>query len=631
MNNFIDCVLPGIFVCYTISLIVAAIHIIIGSYDTLITYVYRSLVALNLIFTSLAFYAIIYSFLLTDLSILNVIQNSHSDLPIIFKIGSSWSNHEGSMVLWIWISSLVIFLFMLTIALEKLSVYKSLGWISTSVNLYFYVFLIHTSLPTLRTTYSVSNGAELSPILQDILLVIHPPLIYTGYILTYIPFFISLFILVSVPKNQIYESLLFWRSRIINWTLASLIFLTIGITLGSWWAYYELGWGGWWFWDPVENASLMPWIAGLILLHRFQKFSQQNYFLNLVIMVLPFFMSIVGTSMVRSGFLESVHSFAQDAHRGVLFSIYILGLLVLLGYFLYKKRPDMEKSKNLGSLSMERISVVSSSFALIVILVGTFYPSLHKVLYGEGVTVGFSFFHNMLNPLILILLYSICLNVCLKGRLTWNKYIFISSGYLSSIAFAYLHISHNMLSVLLSCSMYAVAVCTIYLVYDLLRSRRVHVSDLAHLSFLMLVLSICLYACYKEEFTAIVNIGDLLDVGKYKIYLSSYDYGLNNNYTSSAIAAEVSSSENNFQVISEKRYYFLQNFYSSKPDVLSSFIEDIYVIAGDGDVRNGWEYKVHINVGMSLLWISSIIMSVSLYSSVRTGPTNVTLISTYSR
>lgn len=562
-----------------------------------------------------ALYSLIYSFIISDFSICNVVNNSHSNQPLIYKVASTWGNHEGSMMLWVWIINAVSFLYGLSLREYSNYLHNSIIKLISAISVFFNIFLLNTSNPYIKTSLIFEEGTELSPILQDLLLVIHPPIIYIGYISLAIPFIISLYIIMKINTLRGYtyvyvkKGLILFYNDIKYWTLISFIFLTLGITLGSWWAYFELGWGGWWFWDPVENASLMPWIATVILLHQLASKSTDKLLSLIYVCMLPFIMSIIGTFMVRSGFLESVHSFAEDTNRGVWLVFYILAIILAIFYYSFTGSLRHLWTNRISiyyQVDLIRLQFFLSLSVLAIIAIGTFYPTIHKYIYKEGVTVGFNFFHNMINPIVWITIFLFGIYFLYRSPWSARKYWFLMLSYITCVILQFIFGSVTISSLLLNCTLLTIILAIFIIVIECLRTqKRIKLSDIIHLGFLIFLLGVCIYVEFKVEFTIIAQLGEILTLPFYNIYILDHNYGENSNYTSSIINALIVQKKDIISSFAEKRYYFSQDFYSSKPYVLSNILEDIYLILGDGDYKEGWEYKIHINPGMSMIWFSS--------------------------
>src|SRR6187455_3644004 len=346
----------------------------------------------QLLFVAIAFGALTICYVRSDFSVVNVFENSHSAKPLIYKISGVWGNHEGSMLLWVLILSLfgaLVALFGNNLpAALKSHVLAVQSWIACA----FYLFILLTSNPFLRLAPAPFEGRDLNPILQDIGLAIHPPLLYLGYVGFSIAFS---FAVAALLEGRIDAA---WARWVRPWTLAAWMCLTVGIAMGSYWAYYELGWGGFWFWDPVENASLMPWLAGTALLHSAVVMEKRNALKiwTILLAILAFSLSLVGTFLVRSGVLTSVHAFATDPTRGV----FILGILVVFiggGLALYAWRaPTLKQGGLFAPISLEGALVLNNLFlvsACGTVFVGTLYPLALEAITGAKISVGPPFFN----------------------------------------------------------------------------------------------------------------------------------------------------------------------------------------------------------------------------------------------
>src|SRR6266700_2555536 len=354
-------------------------------------------------FVALSFVMLVSCYVTSDFSVRNVFENSHSAMPLIYKFTSTWGNHEGSMLLWV----LILSLFGALVAAFANNIPRSLkatvlsvqAWIAAT----FYLFILLTSNPFLRIADAPIEGRDLNPLLQDLGLAIHPPMLYLGYVGFSITFSFAIAALIDGRVDAA------WARWVRPWALLAWTFLTLGIAMGSYWAYYTLGWGGWWFWDPVENASLMPWIAGTALLHSAVVMEKRNALKvwTILLAILAFSLSLIGTFLVRSGVLTSVHTFASDPTRGA----FILAILVLFiggSLALFALRAPLLKQGGLfapisreGALVFNNLLVVCACGA---VFFGTLYPLALEAVTGEKISVGPPFFNLTFGPLFLSLL-----------------------------------------------------------------------------------------------------------------------------------------------------------------------------------------------------------------------------------
>ena len=357
-------------------------------------------------FVAIAFAALIAAYVTSDFSVQNVWENSHSAKPLLYKVTGVWGNHEGSMLLWV----LILALFGALVAVFggnlpatlRARVLAVQGWMGAA----FLLFVLLTSNPFARLHPAPLEGRDLNPILQDIGLAIHPPLLYLGYVGFSIAF---AFAVAALMEKRIDAA---WARWVRPWTLAAWMFLTAGIAMGSYWAYYELGWGGWWFWDPVENASFMPWLAGTALLHSAVVMEKRGALKvwTILLAILTFSLSLLGTFLVRSGVLTSVHTFAADPSRGVfilaILTAFIGGALALFAW----RAPEMKQGGLFAPISREGALVFNNLFlvtATATVLVGTLYPLALEAVTGQKISVGAPFFNLTFGPLMIPLLMAV--------------------------------------------------------------------------------------------------------------------------------------------------------------------------------------------------------------------------------
>ncbi len=354
-------------------------------------------------FITLSILCLAYAFCTNDFSVAFVAQHSNTTLPFMYKISALWGGHEGSLLLWGFIFSIWTVLVSVTgrslppVFLARVLIVMGL------VSFGFLWFLLATSNPFQRflPNYPL-DGNDLNPLLQDLGLIIHPPLLYMGYVGFAVPFAFA----VSALWDQ--EKEIFWAKWVRPWVLLAFGFLTLGIVLGSWWAYYELGWGGWWFWDPVENASFMPWLVGIALIHSLMVSDKRDIFqgLSLLLAIIAFALSLLGTFLVRSGVLTSVHSFANDPERGI-FLLIFLSLVIggALGLFAFRANRFVKTSSfNLQGNSRELLILIGILFVMVsvaTILLGTVFPLIYEVCTGQKLSVGFPYFNAVFIPLMI--------------------------------------------------------------------------------------------------------------------------------------------------------------------------------------------------------------------------------------
>jgi cytochrome c-type biogenesis protein CcmF len=377
-----------------------------------------------------AFAVLVASYVRSDFSVENVASNSHSAQPLIYKVTSAWGNHEGSMLLWV----LILTLFGALVALSRRSLPVRLraGTLAAQgmVTVAFLAFTLLTSNPFRRLVPAPAEGQDLNPILQDLGLAIHPPLLYVGYVGFSITYAFAVAALIDGRIDAV------WARAVRPWTLLAWVFLTLGIAMGSYWAYYELGWGGWWFWDPVENASLMPWLAGTALIHSTVVMEKRDALKvwTILLAILTFSLSLLGTFIVRSGVLTSVHSFATDPARG----LFILAILIFfvggsLALFAWRA-PLLRQGGLFAPVSREGALVVNNVFlatACATVFIGTLYPLVLEMLTGDKISVGPPFFNATFVPILVPLL----LVLPLGQSLAWKRGDLLGAAQRSALAF----------------------------------------------------------------------------------------------------------------------------------------------------------------------------------------------------
>jgi cytochrome c-type biogenesis protein CcmF len=417
----------------TVPLLGARLH------DPALMNVARSTALAQLWFAAASFVALVTLHVTSDFSVANVFENSHSLKPLIYKITGVWGNHEGSMLLWVSILALfgglvAAFGSNLPLALRA-CVLAVQAWVASA----FYLFILMTSNPFLRIPNPPVEGRDLNPVLQDIGLAVHPPMLYLGYVGFSISFS---FAIAALIEGRIDAA---WARWVRPWTLMAWIFLTLGIAMGSYWAYYELGWGGWWFWDPVENASLMPWLAGTALLHSALVMEKRNALKvwTILLSILTFSLSLLGTFLVRSGVLTSVHAFATDPTRGVfillILCVFIGGSLMLFAW----RAPALKQGGLFAPISREGALVLNNLFlttACLTVFIGTLFPLALEVVTGAKISVGPPYFNLTFGPLLVALMIAVPFGPMLawkRGDLLGASQRLLAAGVAALLAIAF--------------------------------------------------------------------------------------------------------------------------------------------------------------------------------------------------
>ncbi len=381
---------------------------------------------LQLFFVLVSFLGLIFSFVYSDFSNETVFNHSHTTKPLFYKISGTWGNHEGSLLLWLLVLTLFIFLFLLK-SKEQIKKYRILTLLFQQIIIIgFFIFVIKTSNPFNYIFPIPNEGLGLNPILQDPALAIHPPILYLGYVGSSIIFSSTL---AATSLGYISKE---WAKHIKQWILVSWIFLTLGILLGSIWAYYELGWGGFWFWDPVENVSLMPWLALTTLLHCILVLEKRFALTSWVVIlsISTFTLSMGGTFLVRSGILNSVHTFANDPERGIFILIFLFCLIFLsLFIFFFFHKNQNKEFNSFFWLSKESSILINNWFMmyfLTVVIIGTTYPIFLEVISSEKISVGPPFYNKLIIPFLIPFLFAMAIG----PRLKWLKSDLINKSYL---------------------------------------------------------------------------------------------------------------------------------------------------------------------------------------------------------
>jgi len=573
-----------------------------------------SLSFIQLVFVIVSFLSLILSFINSDFSNETVFNNSHTTKPLFYKISGTWGNHEGSLLLWLLVLTLFIFLFLIK-SREQPKKYRILTLLFQQIIIIgFFLFVLITSNPFNYLFPVPYEGLGLNPILQDPALAIHPPILYLGYVGTSIIFSSSL---AAVTQNYVSKE---WAQHIKKWVLISWIFLTIGIMLGSIWAYYELGWGGFWFWDPVENISLMPWLTLTALLHSIILLERRNALTSWVIIlsITTFTLSMCGTFLVRSGILNSVHTFANDPARGIFILIFLFILIILsLGvFFLFHK----ENSKNLNNffwLSRETSVLINNWFMmyfLAVVLIGTVYPIFLDVISSEKISVGPPFYQTLILPLLIPFL----LFMSLGPRLKWikskieNKSSLIFT-FITSIVLAFLIIKNLTTNLLFNTVLVSAA---FFLFFTTLKELFIKKFDnisrsVAHFGFSLLVLSILFNSILSSEIITNIKVGEKYNYNKTEIFFEKLKNNNNNNYNS--IIGHFRITDKNGKVVDlkpEVRAYNQPTTITSEADIKISLLADKFLVMSL--VKNDEYFNIRYQVKPFMIWIWISVLLISL-------------------
>jgi len=568
---------------------------------------------LQLIFVIVSFLSLILSFVNSDFSNETVFNNSHTSKPLFYKISGTWGNHEGSLLLWLLVLTLFIFLF-LAKSKKQPKKYRILTLLFQQIIIIgFFLFVLMTSNPFNYLFPVPIEGLGLNPILQDPALAIHPPILYLGYVGTSIIFSASL---AAVTQNYVSKE---WGQHIKKWALVSWIFLTIGIMLGSIWAYYELGWGGFWFWDPVENVSLMPWLTLTALLHCIIVLESRASLTSWVVIlsITTFTLSMCGTFLVRSGILNSVHTFANDPARGIFILIFLFVLIVLsLGIFFLFHKENNKKSNSFFWLSRETSILINNWFMmyfLSVVLIGTIYPIFLDVMSSEKISVGPPFYQKLIVPFLIPFL----LFMSLGPRLNWikskieNKNSLIFT-FLISVMLTFFIIKNLTTDLLF----YTVLVSAAFFLFfitlrELFIKKLNNISQtVAHFGFSLLILSILFNNILSSEIITNIKIGEKYNYSKGEIFFKKIEEQKESNFNSIIGYFEIKNSDGKFvELKPEIRIYNQPIVITSEADIKTTLLEDKFLVMNLVKGNEYFNIRYQTKPFMIWIWISVLLLS----------------------
>ncbi len=568
--------------------------------------------------TLLSFFSLMYAYVVSDFSNYNVFQNSHSNKPLIYKISGTWGNHEGSMLLWLCILSIFSFFFSFTKNIEE-DFQKLTLIIQAFLHILFGLFIVFTSNPFLVNSILVNEGLGLNPILQDPGLAVHPPILYAGYVGYSIVFSIAIAGLFQNTDDE-------WIYVAKKWSLISWTFLTGGIALGSYWAYYELGWGGWWFWDPVENISLMPWIAGLALVHSLMMVRGEQAIKKWIVFlsILCFSLSVFGTFLVRSGILTSVHSFAADASRGI-FILLIFFIVTGFGFLVFLLK-EPKKSNTLNLLFINKVSALVINnilmiIATLTILLGTIYPIIIEVLYNKRISVGGPYFNSTVIPIMIpgFLLMSIAPILSWQTNKINNskKYVlaFIILSVLVLIQSYFLDFNTwGFVGLLLGFWIILASIIAIFSSYKIkinIKFFKIINPHVAHIGVGIAIVGITCSSVFQNELDFNLNEGDKFNVNGKTVLFEKIETTNEINFQSlrGKFLFDIEKNQSK-EIEAGKNYYPVSKMITSEAGILHQWNKDIYFILGD-QKNNEWFVKVLINPFVSFIWLGVIIMMYS--------------------
>ena len=572
-----------------------------------------SLSFLQLVFVIVSFLSLIISFINSDFSNETVFNNSHTTKPLFYKISGTWGNHEGSLLLWLLVLTLFIFLFLIK-SREQPKKYRILTLLFQQIIIIgFFLFVLMTSNPFNYLFPIPNEGLGLNPILQDPALAIHPPILYLGYVGTSIIFSSSL---AAVTQNYVTKE---WGQHIKKWVLVSWIFLTIGIMLGSIWAYYELGWGGFWFWDPVENVSLMPWLTLTALLHCIVVLERRASLTSWVVIlsITTFTLSMCGTFLVRSGILNSVHTFANDPARGIFILIFLFALIVLsLGIFFIFHKENNKSSNNFFWLSRETSILINNWFMmyfLAVVLIGTVYPIFLDVISSEKISVGPPFYHKLIVPFLIPFL----LFMSLGPRLKWikskieNKNSLIIT-FIISVMLTFFIIKNLTADLLF----YTVLISAAFFLFfttlkELFIKKFNNISQtVSHFGFSLLILSILFNSILSSEIITNIKIGERYDYNKGEIFFKKIEERKESNFNSIIASFEIKDKNGKtIELKPEIRIYNQPVIITSEADIRTTLLEDKFLVMNLVKGNEYFNIRYQVKPFMVWIWISVLLLS----------------------
>ena len=561
----------------------------------------------------ISFISLVYSFIISDFSNTTVYNNSHSTKPIFYKITGTWGNHEGSLLLWLLVLTLFIFLFII-FSKKQPTKYRFLSIFFQQIIISgFFLFLLLTSNP-FNFLFPVPNeGLGLNPILQDPALAIHPPILYLGYVGSSIIFSASL---ASLVQNNINRE---WAIHIKKWVQVAWFFLTIGILLGSIWAYYELGWGGFWFWDPVENVSLMPWLCLTALLHTVIVLEKRNLLKSwtIILSIATFTFSMIGTFLVRSGILNSVHTFANDPERGIFILLFLFSLIILsiILFFIYQRKENTSQKK-FFLISRETSILINNLFMmyfLSVVLIGTTYPIFLEVIANEKISIGPPFFNKLLIPFLALFL----IFMAVGPKLNWIKDNYKKIKYSRIVLFFIcMCISFYLIKKTSSEILFTSILggSGLYLLFattkEFLNKKRNTSQAISHFGFSLFILSILFNSLFSNEFSANMKIGQELIYEKEKIKFLKIKTFDKQNYKSVIANFEIIDEKKNIiSLYPEIRIYNQPNILTSEADIISTVFFDKFIVINLLKGEEIFNVRYQTKPFMIWIWISVCLIS----------------------
>ena len=569
------------------------------------------------LFSLLSFALLAHAFLTDDFTVIYVAQHSNSQLPDFFKFAATWGGHEGSMLFWLaaltlWTSVFCIF----ADKSDRLFYHRTLAMLGL-IALGFMLFILLVSSPFERSFPPPPEGRDLNPMLQDVGLIFHPPLLYLGYV----GFAISFAMVVASLVSGCFDAAVARWIR--PWTMISWGFLTAGIILGAWWAYYELGWGGWWFWDPVENASLMPWLLGTALVHSLivsEKRGVFNYW-TILLAIFAFALSLLGTFIVRSGVLTSVHAFAVDPDRGMALLILFFSLsFIALALFAFRVNLWQGEVRFLLWSKETAFLLINGLFAVAAsaVLVGTFYPMIFTAMNWGSISVGAPYFNHVFTPLALLLMVAMGIAVVLRWKsvptkqILWRLYLLpvavllavaLTMQTLTQVAYTL----QILPTIFISLAIWIILTHLPYLRY--MWQIRPLAMRLAHIGFAICVIGAMMNSYYGDEKGVRLKPNESATLAGFSFTYDDYQDVIGANYTAErAIFKIAKENETLAQVTPERRYYDVRTMTMAEVGLYHHFLDDIYIVMGDKFGNLEYAFRLHYKPYVRALWLGGIVM-----------------------
>ncbi|MCL4780450.1 MAG: heme lyase CcmF/NrfE family subunit [Gammaproteobacteria bacterium] len=574
------------------------------------------------VFVAGAFIALAWAFLQDDFSLLYVASNSNSRLPEIYKVAAVWGGHEGSLLLW----SLVLSIWAIAVAALSgrlpVDIRARILGVMGGVNSGLVAFVLFTSNPFARLDPVPFDGNDLNPLLQDPAMALHPPILYAGYVGFSVAF---AFAIAALLAGKIDSE---WARWARPWTTAAWVFLTLGIALGSWWAYYELGWGGWWFWDPVENASFMPWLVGTALIHSLAVTEKRGLFKGstLLLAISAFSLSLVGTFLVRSGVLVSVHSFASDPARG-LFILGFLGVVIGVALGLYAWRaPSLDRAVGFSAFSRETFLLVNNILLCIaagLVLLGTLYPLVLDALNAGKISVGPPYFETVFLLPMLPLLIAVGIGMhtawrsadasALARRLRVPAVVAVVAGVAITL---FVYGGRNLLTMVgIAAGLWLVFTALLDPVRQLFGqgprfSRAALGMCIAHLGLGLFVLGVTVTSSFSIETDQRIAVGETAQVGDYSIRFNGVQPVRGPNYQ--ALRGEMIVSRDGQTIATlhpEKRVYGTRSSPMTEAGIDAGWSRDVFVALGDDLGKNAWSLRLQYKPLIRFIWLGALVMA----------------------